>query len=1278
MGRYLFSGLIVLVSVSIAQGNPYYVDASAPTGGHGLSWDSAFRALDDALTVAQQVSPDPTEIRVAQGVYLPTVQTSPGVSGSASFRLFSGLSLRGGYAGIAADDPDTRDPSTYVTVLDGDLNQDDGIEFTHFGDNVTTLLTILPSTSELELDGITFRGAQNLIDTSDSDTSFTDCIITAIKAESPGYAMRVNRGSLAFATCVLDACIPPQSPGSSASLIRVVGGAQLNLSHTTISNNEGQIALDNGDVYAIHCAFSNNWGDFGGAIDVEEGSHATIVESDFDGNAAYGGGAIWNSHGTLVVHDCTFESNSASSYSGGAIESSNVMVLTSSHFIDNSSGEHNSTYRHYGGAVYCRDSVYIGDCSFSANYGTDNGAVEIDFADGAYVTSCDFADNSADDGSGALRIDDSEAVIVRDCVFEDNRVPYYWTTTGSALTTTNATVDVIGCDFLSNGAGYAGTVPAYLRGSYFGRGRLADCRFEGNQGGGVGGVLLERVDLEDCTFVGNEGGGVGAISATNSNIINCRVLGNAEVDGTTRNGLTGYPIGGVSLSSDTAMVNCLISGNVGYRVGGVLCSEPGTQLVNCTIVENHASDPDIGANGVFVRQGRPEMTNCIFSNGDRDIDGVGAFMRSSLIAALPSSFDGGGNISGDPMFVDLDGPDNEIGTIDDDPRIMVSSPCGNAGYGYVNMPVETDLLGADRVQGCRIDIGASESAAIDFIDCNENGVHDDCEISNGTAADCNRNFLIDACEIADGTAVDGNANGVPDVCEMRIIRIDAAAAAGGNGDSWATAYNDLQAALAAAEMQSGHVDLWIAAGTYSPSPGSVDDRFASFIIPSNVSLYGGFSGSETDISQRDPDAHLTILTGDNLGDSENASPCCDFDYDNECDDGLCRQAVCIHNPSCCDTAWDDMCEERARQLCSGEFPSICDVFGDDVYVVVDLSNAGDDTILDGLTIRHSTGQYGVIYAGLYIYGGAPLIRDCHITANFGTGVVIDSSAPTFEDCRIDDNRRDIHYAHYSRGVEVNFFSDVTFERCDIDDNSSTGIYVWPVARITLNHCRLRGNGDGVYAAGPFAATNSLFADNLDDAMETFGEVRLDHCTVADNGGVGAYVHNDSSLAATNCIFWGHGSVYGHPESSQINTYYDAVVALQRCCIQSLDEYAGNGNIGANPRFVDPSSGDYRTRISSPCVDAGDASLSNMPSETDLAGNPRLGGCEVDMGAYEVPAGAPMSGDFNGDGAVTLSDIDLAVKRLLFPLPLGTCVGDLDGSGAFDGGDIQTLVDLILQ
>src|SRR5574341_2372240 len=73
-----------------------------------------------------------------------------------------------------------------------------------------------------------------------------------------------------------------------------------------------------------------------------------------------------------------------------------------------------------------------------------------------------------------------------------------------------------------------------------------------------------------------------------------------------------------------------------------------------------------------------------------------------------------------------------------------------------------------------------------------------------------------------------------------------------DGTSWTNAYISLQSAL------SGCSEVWVAAGVYKPGA----NRTATFNIPPGVAVYGGFAGTESSLSQRNPGLNITILSGD--------------------------------------------------------------------------------------------------------------------------------------------------------------------------------------------------------------------------------------------------------------------------------------------------------------------------------------------------------------------------------------------------------------------------------
>jgi hypothetical protein len=95
--------------------------------------------------------------------------------------------------------------------------------------------------------------------------------------------------------------------------------------------------------------------------------------------------------------------------------------------------------------------------------------------------------------------------------------------------------------------------------------------------------------------------------------------------------------------------------------------------------------------------------------------------------------------------------------------------------------------------------------------------------------------------------------------QSRRIYVDAYATGAGNGTSWQNAFTDLQAALFAAQPGD---QVWVALGVYKPTDGY--NREISFRLKNGVQMYGGFSGVETELEQRNWERFKTTLSG-NIG-----------------------------------------------------------------------------------------------------------------------------------------------------------------------------------------------------------------------------------------------------------------------------------------------------------------------------------------------------------------------------------------------------------------------------
>ena len=115
------------------------------------------------------------------------------------------------------------------------------------------------------------------------------------------------------------------------------------------------------------------------------------------------------------------------------------------------------------------------------------------------------------------------------------------------------------------------------------------------------------------------------------------------------------------------------------------------------------------------------------------------------------------------------------------------------------------------------------------------------------------------------------------------------------------------------------------------------------------------------------------------------------------------------------------------------------------------------------------------------------------------------------------------------------------------------------------------------------------------------------------GGGGIFCWYHSYPKVTNTILWADFPYEIYVDtSSEIDITYSDI----------QDGWPGEGNIDADPLFIDPDNGDYHLNDSSPCIGAG-IMTPDVPA-TDIEGNPRPNppGSNPDMGAYENPLAEP--------------------------------------------------------
>jgi hypothetical protein len=152
-------GAAIFAAGAVHAGTILHVDDSAPPGGDGLSWQTAYRFLADAMIAAASGGVD--EVRVGQGAYLPDRdELHPSGTGdvTASFDFLAAFALKGGFAGFGAPDPDARDPDAFLTTLSGDIDGDGVLD----EDNSRHVVTAIFTLGQIIVDGFTVTGGRAL------------------------------------------------------------------------------------------------------------------------------------------------------------------------------------------------------------------------------------------------------------------------------------------------------------------------------------------------------------------------------------------------------------------------------------------------------------------------------------------------------------------------------------------------------------------------------------------------------------------------------------------------------------------------------------------------------------------------------------------------------------------------------------------------------------------------------------------------------------------------------------------------------------------------------------------------------------------------------------------------------------------------------------------------------------------------------------------------------------------------------------------------------------
>jgi len=368
-------------------------------------------------------------------------------------------------------------------------------------------------------------------------------------------------------------------------------------------------------------------------------------------------------------------------------------------------------------------------------------------------------------------------------------------------------------------------------------------------------------------------------------------------------------------------------------------------------------------------------------------------------------------------------------------------------------------------------------------------------------------------------------------------------------------------------------------------------------------------------------------------------------------------------------------------LISENGPESTIIEGDSTGSVVTFSTANNST-LDGFTISNGStaGSGGGVLIGV---DASPNIFNCIITNNeassLGGGISIGNfSSPFIDNCTISNN-----LAPSGGGISIGEFSTPTIDNCiitgndastgggiscgessapfitnstfqnnsvtgDIDGNNGGGIHASPAATPTITNCIFKDNTSGRNGGGLAFDTaeplivNCTFSNNTaalngGAISATDSALMITNCSFSNNRALtdpgGAISCNNPSpeTAVTNSIFWGDHPAEIACDANTISVTYSDIQGgpnwPANTDMTGNDRWPGDGNINADPRFLDQENGDFHLTNDSPCIDAGDNSAPDL-YPTDIDGDARRiddpavadtgNGTPpiVDMGAFE--------------------------------------------------------------
>lgn len=648
--------------------------------------------------------------------------------------------------------------------------------------------------------------------------------------------------------------------------------------------------------------------------------------------------------------------------------------------------------------------------------------------------------------------------------------------------------------------------------------------------------------------------------------------------------------GGIYCVNCSALIyNNTVRANVAYNGGGIyalaLPPSPDAVVEDFPVIINNVISGNTGilyGGGILVKNSSHTIANNTVVANNAGLEGGGMFIERAADIAQANILLVGNNIiafNGSGIYVSGDAE-----------MLWILTNCvyGNLMYDYSplledlpDLYPEGDFAGNISADPLFVDRDAGNYRIVEGSPCRDAGLNS--MVSPGDKDMDGRPRIHPEGGIVDIGADEWDGT-------FTIYHVSPTGSDTNDGSEWRFAKRTLQAALNAAVPGD---EIWVAAGTYNEN-----------ITPKeSTRLYGGFVGVEESIAERNVSANLTTIqgSGGSVVTLRTLSVLDGFTIRGGQIGVQCVSAVSTIE-SCTMTANATGIESSGSNLT--------------VRNCSFISNTSHGVSYSATQGSFDSCQFsGSGHTGLYCISSSPTVSNCQFTGNVVYGVRLEAgSSPSIFNTTIRGSETGVFCHGESSpillsnaiiqnkfyGLQCNLGSSPTVDSCWISGNQRTGAYI-------------RGSSSPVFV-------NTVFGGNGADALVCENSSpTLTNCTIGRNAGRGLWAHN-SSPVLTNVIVAGNRAAAG----GAVDNTGGGSPVISFCCFYAngalpfrgvTSPVGKNGNVAANPKFLNPLAGLYALLEGSPCLGAGNVSAPYLPT-ADLRGVPRPAG-SVSIGAYEL-------------------------------------------------------------